>query len=215
MIDKIKFDERGLVPAVIQDYKTGQVLMLAYMNAESLSKTVTTGKTWFYSRSREKLWMKGEESGHIQEVKEISYDCDEDTLLILVEQTGPACHTGHLSCFYRNLDGEEKDQPIFDTSKIYDAKEGPGILYELYDVIMDRREKMPEGAYTTYLFDKGIDKILKKVGEENAEVIIASKNRVKSEVVYETSDLIYHLLVLLVEQGVELSDIFAELRSRR
>lgn len=215
MINDINFDEKGLIPAIIQDCNNGQVLMLAYMNAESLNKTVETGKTWFYSRSRQKLWMKGEESGHVQEVKEIRYDCDQDTLLIMVEQTGPACHTGHLSCFYRDLDGEEKNEPIFDTGKVYDAKEGPGILYELYDIIMDRQKKMPEGSYTTYLFDKGIDKILKKVGEENAEVIIAAKNRVKSEVVYETSDLIYHLLVLLVEQGVELSDIFAELRSRR
>lgn len=215
MIDKINFDKNGLVPAIIQDYKTGQVLMLAYMNAESLGKTLESGKTWFYSRSRQSLWMKGESSGHVQEVKEILYDCDEDTLLIKVEQTGVACHTGHYSCFYRNSEGEEIEKEIFDPEKIYSGKEGAGILYELYDVIKDRQAKMPEGSYTTYLFDKGIDKILKKVGEENAEVIIAAKNRVKSEVVYETSDLIYHLLVLLVEQGVDLSEIFAELRSRR
>lgn len=215
MINTVKYDEKGLIPAIIQDYKSGQVLMMAYMNAESLGKTIETGKTWFYSRSRQSLWMKGETSGHIQTVKEILYDCDEDTLLIKVEQTGAACHTGHYSCFYRNADGEEVVPAVFDPDQIYASPSGPGILYELYDVIMDRKAKMPEGSYTTYLFDKGLDKILKKVGEENAEVIIASKNRSKSEVIYETSDLIYHLLVLLVEQGVSLGDIFTELKSRR
>lgn len=215
MINTIKFDERGLVPAIIQDYHNGQVLMMAYMNAESLQKTIQTGQTWFFSRSRQSLWMKGESSGHIQAVKEILYDCDEDTLLIKVEQTGAACHTGHYSCFYRNADGQEIAPAVFDPDRVYDSPAGPGILYELYDIITDRQAKMPEGSYTTYLFDKGLDKILKKVGEENAEVIIASKNRNKSEVVYETSDLLYHLLVLLVEQGVSLEDIFKELKSRR
>lgn len=215
MIDNIKFDDRGLIPAIIQDYQNGQVLMMAYMNQESLQKTLDTGKTWFYSRSRQKLWMKGEESGHIQEIKEILYDCDADTLLIKVIQTGVACHTGHYSCFYRDINGNETEEAAVDVEKVYSSKQGPGILYELYDIITDRREKMPEGSYTAYLFDKGLDKILKKVGEENAEVIIAAKNREKSEVVYEVSDLIYHLLVLLVEQGVELGDIFAELKSRR
>jgi len=215
MINTIKFDERGLVPAIIQDYQSGQVLMMAYMNAESFNKTISTGKTWFYSRSRQALWMKGESSGHIQSVKELLYDCDEDTLLIKVEQTGAACHTGHYSCFYRNVEGKEVAPLVFEPDRVYGSPVGPGILYELYDVIMDRKEKMPEGSYTTYLFDKGLDKILKKVGEENAEVIIASKNRIKSEVVYETSDLIYHLLVLLVEQGVSLEEIFTELKSRR
>jgi len=215
MIENIKFDEKGLVPAIIQDNKSGQVLMMAYMNRESLAKTMETGRTWFYSRSRQQLWMKGEESGHIQEVKEILYDCDQDTLLIKVEQTGVACHTGHYSCFYRDIEGNETEPSLIDTEKIYASEQGPGILYELYDIISDRKEKMPEGSYTSYLFDKGLDKILKKVGEENAEVIIAAKNREKSEVVYEVSDLIYHLLVLLVEQRVELGDIFAELKSRR
>lgn len=214
MIDNIKFDEKGLIPAIIQD-QSGQVLMMAYMNRESLTKTRETGRTWFYSRSRQKLWMKGEDSGHIQEVQEILYDCDQDTLLIKVEQTGVACHTGHYSCFYRDIDDNETEPARVDVEKIYDSVQGPGILYELYDIISDRQEKMPEGSYTAYLFDKGLDKILKKVGEENAEVIIAAKNREKSEVVYEVSDLIYHLLVLLVEQGVELGDIFAELKSRR
>jgi len=208
MIDNLKFDEKGLLPAIIQDFENGQVLMLAYMNKESLARTRESGKTWFYSRSRQKLWQKGEESGHVQEVKEISFDCDNDCLLIKVAQTGVACH--------RTLDGKEVESPIFDLSAVYGAAGGgPGILYELYDIILERREKMPEGSYTAYLFNKGLDKILKKVGEENAEVIIAAKNRDKAELVYETSDLLYHLLVLLVEQGVSLSEVFSELKSRR
>ncbi|MDD4801626.1 MAG: bifunctional phosphoribosyl-AMP cyclohydrolase/phosphoribosyl-ATP diphosphatase HisIE [Syntrophomonas sp.] len=215
MINTIRFDEQGLVPAIIQDFQRGQVLMMAYMNREALEKTLSTGKTWFYSRSRQSLWNKGETSGSYQTVKEIFYDCDEDTLLITVEQAGAACHTGHYSCFYRNADGEETASRIFDMAEIYSSHTGPAILYELYDIIVDRKDKMPEGHYTTYLFDKGLDKILKKVGEENAEVIIAAKNRNKSEVIYESSDLVYHLLVLLVEQGVKLEDIFTELKSRR
>ncbi len=215
MIDKIKFDERGLVPAIIQDFQSGQVLMMAYMNEESLRKTIETGKTWFYSRSRQQLWMKGETSGHIQTVKDMCYDCDEDCLLIQVEQSGAACHTGHYSCFYRNASGEEVEPIVFDPDQVYNPQGNAAILYELYNVITDRKANMPAGSYTTYLFEKGLDKILKKVGEENAEVIIAAKNRSKEELVYESSDLIYHLLVLLVEQGIYLEDIFAELKSRR
>lgn len=215
MIDKIKFDERGLVPAIIQDHQNGRVLMMAYMNAEALQKTLETGRTWFYSRSRQSLWMKGETSGHVQAVKEILFDCDEDTLLIKVEQTGSACHTGHYSCFYRNEKGEDVLPGTFDPDQVYSTKAGPGILYELYDVIVGREQNRPAGSYTTYLFDKGLDKILKKVGEENAEVIIAAKNRDKKELTYEASDLLYHLLVLLVEQGLNLEDIFTELKSRR
>jgi phosphoribosyl-ATP pyrophosphohydrolase/phosphoribosyl-AMP cyclohydrolase len=213
MIDNIKFDDRGLVPAIIQDYKSGQVLMLAYMNEESLQKTIESGQTWFYSRSRQELWHKGATSGNTQEVKNIRYDCDGDTILVKVEQTGVACHTGNYSCFYRGIN--EQDDEIFNPEKIYGGQESAAILYELYELIKSRQKEMPEGSYTTYLFDKGIDKILKKVGEESAEVIIAAKNRVKGEVLYESADLVYHLLVLLVEQGVELSDLFAELRARR
>ncbi len=215
MIDKIKFDQQGLVPAIIQDSRSGQVLMMAYMNKESLQKTIATGQTWFYSRSRQQLWMKGETSGHIQKVKDIFYDCDQDSLLVQVEQIGAACHTGHYSCFYRNAEGQEVEPIVFDPGRVYSPRASAAVLYELYDVIADRKEKMPAGSYTSYLFEKGLDKILKKVGEENAEVIIAAKNRSREEVVYETSDLFYHLLVLLVEQGVSLEDIFAELKSRR
>lgn len=216
MTDQIRFDENGLVPAIIQDDQSGQVLMVAYMNAEALKRTRETGQTWFYSRSRKGLWRKGESSGHCQKVKQILFDCDQDALLIRVEQTGVACHTGHYSCFYRDLEGNEIDNKVVEPAPMYAAgKEGPGILYELYSLIQERQQTKPEGSYTTYLFNEGIDKILKKVGEENAEVIIAAKNNSQKEVVYETADLFYHLLVLLVQQGVELSDIFAELRGRR
>lgn len=216
MIENLRFDQSGLIPAIIQDYKTGQVLMMAYMNEEALKKTIETNKTWFYSRSRQKLWMKGEESGHVQEVKEIRYDCDGDALLIKVEQTGVACHTGHYSCFYRDIEGKEVEAKTLDEQVIYAlGKEGPAILFELYEVIESRKREMPEGSYTAYLFGKGLDKILKKVGEEAAEVIIAAKNPDKGETVYEIADLMYHLMVLMVEKDIELSDIFAELRKRR
>lgn len=202
----IKFDEKGLVPAIIQDSVSNEVLMMAYMNEESLARTIESGYTWFYSRSRQQLWMKGESSGNTQKVEQILYDCDEDTLLIKVKPAGPACHTGNYSCFYRDLQGEE-----IDTSIPFQIN----ILQELYQIILSRQQEMPEGSYTSYLFQEGIDKILKKVGEESAEVIIAAKNQEKSEVVYETADLIYHLLVMMVEQGIKLSDIYKELRSRR
>ncbi len=215
MKESLKFDAHGLIPAIVQDVHTGQVLMMAYMNETALEKTLATGKTWFYSRSRQSLWMKGETSGHVQQVKEIRCDCDYDTLLILVEQTGAACHTGHYTCFYSDLDGEEKEPPVFDADRVYEAKEGPGILLELFDVIRSRQSQRPQGSYTTYLFDSGIDKILKKVGEESAEVIIAAKNPDQGELIYEASDLLYHLMVLLVEKGVDLTALFAELRSRR
>ena len=202
----IKFDEKGLVPAIIQDSGNNEVLMMAYMNEESLAKTIDSGYTWFYSRSRQQLWMKGETSGNTQKVEQILYDCDADTLLVKVKPAGPACHTGHYSCFYRDLEGEVEDSPgLFDVN----------ILQELYGVILQRQKDMPEDSYTSYLFREGIDKILKKVGEESAEVIIAAKNREKSEGVYETADLIYHLLVMMVEQGIKLKDIYTELCSRR
>jgi len=216
MMEEIRFDEKGLVPAVVQDVQSGRVLMLAYLNEEALKRTIETGYTWFFSRSRNCLWMKGETSGHRQKVKQILYDCDNDALLIMVEQTGAACHTGHYSCFYRDMEGKETEKTVVDPTPLYTAgQEGPGILYELYDLIQERRRLMPAESYTTYLFKEGLDKILKKVGEENTEVIIAAKNNSKDEVVYETADLIYHLLVLLVQQDVALADIFGELRRRR
>lgn len=201
-ISKLKFDDKGLIPAIIQDYTNGQVLMLAYMNEQSLRKTMETGQTYFYSRSRDELWHKGETSGHFQNVKGMSYDCDADALLIKVEQMGAACHTGHRSCFFNTV----IEQP--DVGK-------EDVLAELYDVIVDRKNNPKEGSYTDYLFEKGIDKILKKVGEESAEVIIAAKNGVYDEVRWEVADLFYHVLVLLVQQGMTLDDIYAELKGRR
>ncbi len=190
MIEKIKFDEKGLVPAIVQDVNTKAVLMMAYMNEESLAKTVETGLTHFYSRGRQCLWQKGESSGNIQKVKEIRYDCDGDTLLIQVEQVGAACHEGTYSCFSRKLGTDEQDMPqMFDPQKVYGAGSPATILNELYATIMDRKNNPTEGSYTCYLFDKGQDKILKKVGEESAETIIASKNMSESEILYEMADL--------------------------
>lgn len=200
-MENIKFDEKGLIPAIIQNYSSGQVLMLAYMNEESYRKTLDTGYTWFYSRSRQELWNKGATSGNTQKVKEISYDCDGDTLLIKVEQRGPACHTGEKSCFFNRVT-QGKSMTIGE------------VLCALDDILKDRKENPVEGSYTTYLYEKGVDKILKKVGEESAEVIIAAKNPDKLELIYETSDLIYHLLVLLNEQGVDLQEIKDQLMGR-
>lgn len=210
-IGKIKFDENGLVPAIVQE-ESGQVLMLAYMNAESLKKTVETGYTWFYSRSRQKLWQKGETSGNVQQVKALYYDCDGDSLLVKVHQTGVACHTGTYSCFSgRRLDENKNlpavvDQPPEDLSLV---------LYELYSVIKDRQRHPVEGSYTNYLFNMGHDKILKKVGEEAVETIIASKNNNLEQILYEMGDLWYHCLVLLAWHGIQPEDLFAELVSRR
>lgn len=213
-IEELKFDAQGLIPAIIQDVRTKDVLMMAYMNRESLEKTLTTGTTWFYSRSRGKLWQKGETSGHYQYVKEASYDCDADTLLFKVEQVGVACHEGFASCFHYDLrDGQAAGEPAQDPASVYGS--GPAILNELFRVIADRKQNPQEGSYTTYLFTKGQDKILKKVGEEAAETIIASKNHSKDEVVYEMADLWYHCLVLLANHGFAPRDIFAELAKRR
>lgn len=209
--DSIKFDDKGLVPVVTQDYMTKEVLMVAYMNEEAFDKTLETGKVTYFSRSRNKLWIKGETSGHFQLVKSIKLDCDGDTLLIEVEQIDAACHTGNKTCFYRTLtngtwsEAESKD----------DEKASARILQEVYNVIVDRTIHPKEGSYTNYLFEKGLDKILKKVGEETAEVIIAAKNKSKEEIRYEISDLMYHLMVLMVERGVTLEDIYDELKGRR
>ncbi|MED3561580.1 bifunctional phosphoribosyl-AMP cyclohydrolase/phosphoribosyl-ATP pyrophosphatase [Bacillus sp. MUM 116] len=198
----VKFDEKGLVPAIIQDAGTKEVLTLAYMNEESLKKTLETGETWFYSRSRQELWHKGETSGNTQSVVSINYDCDQDALLVLVYPKGPACHTGAVSCFSERVyEGE---------SSLSDYQ----ILQSLEKVILDRERERPEGAYTTYLFEKGVDKILKKVGEEAAEVIIAAKNRSHEELKWEAADLLYHLQVLLVEQELPFKEVLKTLEER-
>lgn len=206
----IKWDGQGLVPAIVQDALSKEVLMLAYMNRESLRLTLESGETWFWSRSRSELWHKGATSGHIQKVRSLRYDCDGDTLLVSVEQTGPACHTGAYSCFHNEAGGTaEGDSPN------RQAAEGRfDILNKLEAIIAQREAERPEGAYTTYLFEKGVDKILKKVGEEAAEVIIAAKNRSHEELRYEAADLLFHLMVLLREQKLPLDDLMAELGRR-
>lgn len=207
MIDlaAVKFNADGLVPAVAQDKKTGQVLMLAYMNRESLQKTLTTGQAWYWSRSRQELWEKGATSGHIQKVHKITLDCDGDALLLEVEQIGPACHTGEQSCFHSLLyENEKSEQANFDT-----------VIEVLYGLIKERKNNPKEGSYTSYLFSKGVDKICKKVGEEAAEVIIAAKNNSRDELVYELADLCYHALVLMAEMGVTPGEIREELGQRR
>lgn len=199
----LRFDAHGLIPAIIQDISSNEVLMMAYMNRESLQKTLESGQTWFWSRSRQELWHKGATSGHFQDVREISYDCDADCLLIKVVQTGAACHTGERSCFHNQV------------FTAYDPVTPAGVLNEIYDIVVSRKKEMPEGSYTTYLFTKGLDKILKKVGEEAAEVIIGAKNRSRDEVVYEVGDLLYHLMVLLAEQDIRPEEVYTELAKRR
>ncbi len=207
-IKDLKFDEKGLIPAVAQDSISGEVLMLAYMNEESIKATIETGHATYFSRSRNELWEKGATSGNFQDVVSMYVDCDMDAIVLKVKQTGNACHTGNRSCFYRRVeDGGLVEIPTGLAAR-------PGILYDVYDVIVDRVKNPKPGSYTNYLFEKGIDKMLKKVGEEASEVIIASKNYVKSEVQYETADLLYHLSVVLVEQGLTWDDIFAELQKR-
>lgn len=199
-IDKLKFDERGLIPAIVQDYYTKQVLTVAYMNRRSLEITMEEGYICFYSRSRSQLWRKGETSGNTQKVVSITSDCDRDALVIEVIKKGPACHTGAESCFF-NLEYVGEDATPFS----YEA---------LYKMIEGRKTEPKEGSYTTYLFDKGMDKILKKVGEESTEVIIAGAKNDKEETIYEIADLAYHIMVMMVEQGIELKDVTAELAKR-
>ncbi len=214
--EELKFDENGLIPAIAQDDKTGEVLMMAYMNKEAVKKSIETGVAHYWSRSRKSLWKKGETSGHYQHIKAIRVDCDGDTILIKVEQIGAACHTGHYSCFFKELgDGkfEVKSKEVFNPELVYNDRSK--ILQELYDVIVDRFKNPKEGSYTNYLFEKGLDKILKKVGEETSEVIIAAKNKSQDEIRYEVADLLYHIFVLLVERKVKLDDIYDELKKRR
>lgn len=218
-IEDVRFDEQGLIPAVVQDARTRQVLTLAYMNADSLRKTLETGETWFWSRSRSSLWHKGETSGNTQRVVGAWLDCDGDAINVLVLPNGPACHTGAESCFHHQVQGDESLVPYalvtdFQATTAASVSGLVEVLDILYALIESRKRERPEGSYTTYLFNQGLDKILKKVGEETAEVIIAAKNHDTSALVRETSDLLYHLVVLLVEQGVRLEDVGSELVRR-
>ena len=199
-INELKFDEKGLIPAIVVDSVTKKVLMQAYMNRESLEISMQKNLTCFYSRSRQELWLKGETSGNYQHIVSITADCDRDSLLIEVIPDGPACHLGTTSCF---------EYPVYKNAESEDFT-----LDTLYQLIKGRKEEMPEGSYTTYLFEKGLDKILKKVGEESTEVIIAAKAEDRPETIYEIADLAYHLLVLMIEQGIETDDIIKELASR-
>lgn len=210
-IKDLKFDAQGLIPTIVQDAQTREVLTLAYMNEESFARTLETGQTWFWSRSRNELWHKGETSGNTQSVVNLLLDCDGDAIVVLVNPAGPACHTGATSCFHRS----EVQRP---TSKVRSSETDEdfgSLLHRLYELIVSRERDRPEGSYTTYLFDEGIDKILKKLGEESAETIIAAKNDNPKPLVAEVSDLIYHLLVLLVARGVTLDDVREELEQRR
>ena len=199
-IDELKFDEKGLIPAIVKDAISGKVLTLAYMNKESLKISMEKGLTCFWSRSRKELWLKGETSGNFQHIVSITADCDNDALLVSVEPDGPACHTGSFSCF---------ENPVWESEERHDFS-----LDSLMKLIEGRKLDKKEGSYTTYLFEKGLDKILKKVGEESTEVIIAAKAEDKAETVYEISDLAYHIMVLMVEAGISLEDIHRELASR-
>ena len=200
---EFKLNSDGLIPVIVQDYKTNEVLMMAYMNEEAFDNTVKTGRMTYYSRSRQCQWVKGETSGHFQYVKSLAVDCDKDTLLAKVEQIGAACHTGNRSCFYTTIVGAD-----------YDAKNPLQVFESVYNTILDRRENPKEGSYTNYLFEKGIDKILKKVGEEATEIVIAAKNPNPEEIKYEISDFLYHAMVLMVERGVTWEDITNELADR-
>jgi phosphoribosyl-ATP pyrophosphohydrolase/phosphoribosyl-AMP cyclohydrolase len=209
-IADIEFDEHGLVPAIVQDANTLQVLTLAYMNRESLERTLAEHETWFWSRSRASLWHKGETSGNRQRVVEVNLDCDYDALRVLVLPEGPACHTGAQTCFHHELEDARADAGT-ENSKA-DLGE---TLTNLHSVIASRKRERPVGSYTTYLFDQGLDKILKKIGEECAETIIAAKNEDRAALVKESSDLLYHLLVLFVDRGLTLEEVRDELFSRR
>lgn len=201
-IPELTYDAQGLIPAIVQDWLSGEVLMMAFMNDESLRLTIESGRTWFWSRSRQKLWNKGETSGHFQFVKSLRYDCDQDCLLVLVEQRGAACHTNERTCFYRSMDGEPLKPAVYET------------LARLYELINERKRLMPPGSYTTSLFEKGTDTILKKVGEESAELIVAAKGGEREEITYEAADLFYHVGVLLAKADLPFTDVLEELLER-
>ncbi len=205
MIDlsKVKFDTNGLVPVITQNFYSGKILMQAYANKEAIEETIKSGYATYYSRSRQSLWKKGETSGNLQKIIDIKIDCDEDSLIYLVVEEGPACHTGEETCFYRNLNLEKEDKPLpFE------------LFHKLYEKIQERKNANPENSYVAKLFEKGSDKIIQKVGEEAIETVIALKNKNKEEIVYETADLLFHLLVALVDSGVKLEDIQEELLKR-
>ena len=207
-INELKFDAAGLIPAVVQNIDTKEVLMVAYMNADTVKQTLESGRATFWSRSRQEVWVKGDTSGNYMYVKEMRVDCDADCLVLLVNPAGAACHTGNRSCFFRKVqDGEL----VEDTEQ----KALSDILRREQAIIIDRKKNPEEGSYTNYLFDKGEDKILKKVGEEAAEVVIAGKNRSKDEIKYETADLLYHLSVMLVDNDMTWDDIYREMKRRR
>jgi phosphoribosyl-ATP pyrophosphohydrolase/phosphoribosyl-AMP cyclohydrolase len=212
LLTQIKWDAAGLIPAVVQDAQSKEVLMLAYMNEESLKLSIESGVTWYWSRSRSELWNKGATSGHTQRIVSMSYDCDGDTLLLRVEQQGPACHTGRYSCFYNAIEVQGASTPAAEPTE--QAVERFAMLGHLESVIAQRDAERPDGAYTTYLFEKGLDKILKKIGEEASEVIIAAKNQDNDELRSEASDLIFHLMVLLRERKLPLDDVMRELSGR-
>jgi len=203
MFENLKFDENGLIPVITQSYYTGKILMQAYANKEALEETLKSGYATYYSRSRKSLWKKGETSGNLQKVIKIKIDCDEDSVLYLVEEKGPACHTGKESCFFRDIDFKEDEKP-----------DGFEIFFKLYEKIKDRKNNLPENSYVSSLFKKGSDKIFQKVGEEAVETVIALKNGKKEEIIYEVSDLIFHLLVAMVDKDVSLKEIEEELLRR-
>lgn len=207
LLNELKFDEKGLIPAVVQDVTTKEVLMVAYMNADTLKQTLETKLATFWSRSRQEIWVKGATSGNLLHVVSVKVDCDGDCLVVFARPDGPACHTGNRSCFYRRIEGGEL---VEDTKQAGTSD----ILMREQAVIIDRKENPEDGSYTNYLFNKGEDKILKKVGEEAAEVVIAGKNRDKDEIKYETADLLYHLSVMLVDNGMTWDDIFEEMERR-
>lgn len=196
LIESLKFDEKGLIPVIVQDYKTGRVLMLAYMNKEALERTIETREAWYFSRSRNSLWHKGETSGNYQKVIDIAIDCDKDTLLLIVEQVGAACHTGNFSCFYRY------------------EKNGESFLFYLEDYLKERKQKLPENSYTAKLFKEGEARIFQKLGEEAIETVIAGLSKEKRELIYESADLLFHFLLMLVEKNLSLKDIIEELIKR-
>src|SRR4030065_1298560 len=215
MINKAKKEKNkkiGLIPAVIQDHKSGDVLMLAYMSKESLEKSLETGTTWFWSRARKKLWNKGETSGNIQKIKNIKYDCYGNALLIGVEQVGNACHTGRRSCFYRSLGEINKD---LDFGRYFKEEGKKNILEELYGVVESRIKNKVSDSYTYSLHKKGLDEIIKKFGEESMEVVLSAKHQKKQDMINEIADMAYHLLVLIVEKKVTLEQVYEELENRR